>query len=132
MYLAPRDALVALIDQAFKVEFPDVPLVFDNQPFERSNQPPKFVEVEIEFHDGSQVSISADSKTRVHGCVVATYTCRRGLGSRQGLEVLGWFSGILKYKVVGKLQLAAPQPEPSDLIAGWYRTSLRVNFHYDA
>lgn len=132
MYLDKRDALVALIDPLFKARFPDLPLVFENLPFDRSSQPVKFVEVEIEFHDSDQINLSVNPKTRVHGCVVAAYTCRQGLGTRQALEVMGWFSETLKYRALNGLQLASPQPEPGDPVAGWYRASLRVNFHYDA
>jgi hypothetical protein len=131
MFLPVRDALVGLIHPEFLAQFPDLPIVYDNQPFERNAQPEKFVEVSIVFDDSSQVFLGSDPLTRVQGTVEVLYICRAGLGSREALAVLDWFSQLLKYRVVGRLQLRHPKVSPGDSVPGWYSPSLAVGFHVD-
>jgi hypothetical protein len=132
VYLPIRDALVGMIHPAFTTQFPDLPIVWDNQPFDRNAQPERFVEVSVEFLDAAQVALGLNPKTRVNGTVCVTYVCRSGLGAREALAVLDWFSTFLKYRVLGSLQLREPRVNPGDAIPGWYTPTLHVPFHVDA
>ncbi|MEY2654883.1 MAG: hypothetical protein RLZZ524_1911 [Pseudomonadota bacterium] len=132
MTVAIRDAIVARVDPLFRAAYPDLMLVHDNQPFDRSVLPERWVEFTIEFDEAEQATIAVTSpRTRQRGCVHVDIYSRAGLGSRAGLQIIEWFVMLLAYERVGAAQFKVPQQSPANTAEGWYRQSLALPFFAD-
>lgn len=128
---AIRDAIVARVLDGYPAAFPDVPLITENAPFDYNNPPETFTELDIEFHDGKQLNVAVDPKTRYHGCVYLTVTTREGKGTRGTLAILDWAAGHLGYYRTLRLNLQAPEPHETRPPKGWYSKALKVDFYAD-
>lgn len=124
-----RDALVAFVNDDFKVAYPDLPLVFDNAPFDWNDLPSEFVRFEIQFLDGSQVGASFTPKTRLRGFVYVTHYAREGSGSRAGLSALDWFIRRLSFATAGPALLQEVKPNGSAEVLGYYTSQIGVPFY---
>lgn len=126
-----REALITLVNAPFAAAYPDIPLVVDNQAFDRNSPPSMWVEYEIKWAGGQQVGMSADPKTRTHGWLYVTVWAREGTGSKASLSVIDWFNSRLKYAAIAGAQLQAPQPESVTPRIGWYIEQLKLYFFTD-
>lgn len=126
-----RDAIVSRALNGYAAAFPDIPMVTENAPFDYNNPPDTFAELEIEFHDGKQLNVAVDPKTRYHGCVYLTVTTREGKGTRAALALLDWGAGQLGYYRTLRLHLQAPEPHETQHPRGWYSKALKVDFYAD-
>ncbi len=124
-----RDAIVTRTIDGYSAVFPDIPLVFENTPFDYNNPPEMFTEVEIEFHDGNQIGVAVNPKTRYAGCVYVTVTTREGKGTRAALAVLDWMASHLGYYQTLRLHLLEPKPRKSSAPKGWNSQGLKVEFY---
>jgi hypothetical protein len=132
VYLPIRDSIIGLIHPAFTLQHPDLPIAYDNQAFDRDAQPEKFVDLTIDFLEAEQANLGINPRTRIRGVVSITYVCRRGLGARDALATLDWFSSLLKYRSLGSIQMQAPKALPGDTVPGWYSPMLHVPFYADS
>ena len=130
-----REAIVLMLKDSFPVEFPAIPLVFDNQPFDLNKPPKLFCEVETKFYDGKQINIAANPRTRIYGMVYVTVFAREGTGNRQSLLVIDWVTKQLEYQtrsnLVIQLILQAGRPNSLPDRKGWHIEELKVPFFAD-
>ena len=129
--LTVSDAIRAFIDAPFVAANPTVPIVYENGAIDWNNPAPLFVECEVEFYDGDPIGMSADPRTRLHGCVYVTTYARAGKGSRASRALLVWFSNHLKYQNIGAARLQAPVPDGSDKRKDWFCLSMKLGFYAD-
>lgn len=124
-----RTTLVDIIDAPFRAEFPDVPLIYQNQPFDWSHAPDFYVELEFEVDDREQITIShATPRTRAYGAVFVTVYGRTGTGTARALGVLDWFTGLLQYRSDGPLQFQVASDGQPEAVDGWFRQSATFPF----
>jgi hypothetical protein len=127
-----RDTIVLAVDAPYAAAWSAIPLVWENQPFDWSNLPERYVTIEIVVHDAVQATLSNTApRTRVHGCVYVYVHSREGLGSRAGLLVLDWFADLLRYRFVDPLQFRVPKQGNTQSTQGWYRQALTLPFFAD-
>lgn len=127
-----RAAVVSAVNSAFAIAHPDVAIVFDNGPFDWNDPPTPFVEFEVEWQDSDQINLAVAPKTRFRGQVNVTVYSKQGTGTKQALELLGWFSTQLAYAQLGRARLQHATMDPSpEQGKGWVRQSLCVGFHCD-
>lgn len=131
-YVLARSALVSAVYPAHTAEFPDVPVVIDNAPFDRNNAPDLWAEVEVKFHDGDQIGPSARPGTRQRGFVYVSVYSRSGTGNMRALRLLGWFANQLGYLRSAPVQCQAPGMVPEPGVRGWHIESLKVPFYADS
>ena len=129
--LQVRDAIVAYLVAGLDADPLDVPVVYDNMPFDWNDPPPAFVQVEIKFYDGTQIGASANPRTRLHGYIYITSTVREGTGGREPLRIKGHVSDILKYARFSGVQLGEPSPDGTSTTKGWYYDSTKIRFFAD-
>jgi hypothetical protein len=127
-----KTALLSAVYPAHVTEFPNVPVVIDNGPFDRNNAPEVWAELEIKFHDSDQVGPSANPRTRQRGFVYLSVYSREGTGNKVGLRVLGWFAQQLGYYRSAPVQCNEPSAVPDPAVRGWHIDSLKVPFFADS
>jgi hypothetical protein len=115
----------------FVAAYPNVPIVFDNDPFDWNAPPVQFVQFEVEFEDGAQIGISPAPKTRKRGCAYVTVLTREGAGNLTALDITDWFADKLGYYQTIRLHLQAPQPQVARAPTGWRHDALRVGWYAD-
>jgi len=128
---AIRDQIVEYIDAPYAAAFPGVPIVFPNGPFDWNNPPPRFTQVDVVFHSGTQIAVAGDPRTRFRGHVYVTACVRLGSGNRGALDVLDWFATRLAYARIARIQLQAPDPDGNLERKGWYLENLKFAFFAD-
>lgn len=126
--LEVRDAIVGAVDTPFRAAFPNVPVIYDNGPFNYNNPPDEYVECEVVFYAGQQVGMSSTPQTRLRGYAYISVHRRAGLGVRASLGVLDWFSASLGYANLGRLQMQAPDPDGNATPPGWHVEKLKIGF----
>lgn len=131
MLKAIRDALIAAVDADFAVDYPGVPLVHDNAPFDWASLPDRFVVFEVEFAKGEQIGVSGDPATRHHGFVYLTAYIRNGKGAGWALNALSWFDKPkLAYQVLSgtgvSINLQALDPIGHSELKGFYIERAKV------
>lgn len=126
-----RAAIAAAVHAAFRLAYPTVALVTDNEPFDWNAPPEHYVEMEIEFQGGRQIAIERNPRTRIHGHVYVTACTRAGNGASGVLNQLGWFSTALGFQRIGPVILDAPEPTGSAKVGGFYQQGLKVYFYAD-
>lgn len=131
MQTAIRDAVVAYLSPLYEAEYPTIPIVFDNGPFDWSAPPPLFSEVTLEFLGGEQVSLSSAPRRRVSGYAYITVRTRAGKGTREVLAMLDWFSTAMGFKRLAGVTFEVPQPDGCDEPPGWYMQHIKVGFISD-
>jgi hypothetical protein len=124
-----RDALVSFVDTPFKSEYPEIPLVHDNAPFDRNEPPPQWVEFEIKWAGAKQIGASFVPRTRIHGFVYVTVWVRQGVSARTALQTLDWFENKLKYSQIGPVHIQAAEPGSDTPPTGWYCEQLKFYFY---
>lgn len=131
MYDDLGKALTLAIDGPFSATYPGVPLAIDNKAFDWSNLPDVFAELELQFHGGQQIGMSASPKTRVMGHVYATVSARQGTGEVRLRSILSWFASQLEYKTIGRMQLQAAEPDTHAPAGGFFSEGIKVYFYAD-
>lgn len=126
-----RELLIADVKDPWATAYPNVRLVFDNEPFDWDNLPERFVLFEVEFYDGNQIGMAAAPRTRYAGMVYVSAQARVGLGSKICLQHGDWFGQRLKYRSLGPIRLQAPVPAGSDTFKGYYYEDLKIPFYAD-
>ena len=126
-----RTSLVTFVNPLWVTDYPTVPLVFDNQPFDWNNPPENFVTLELQFHAGLQIGMSATPKTRVRGYVYIMARAKEGTGSGKALAELAWFARTLGYQNAGALQFQAPAPVGNKTFKGWFMEEMKIPFYAD-
>ena len=112
----------------FQTDFPEVGLVIDNSPFDFDKPGNAWVEVNIDFHRGSQVNLSNSPKTRYAGVVRVCVNVKEGTGTELVNTVQDWFIARFKYLSASGFQFDAPMPDGSDRLKGWYYSDMKFNF----
>jgi hypothetical protein len=132
---AIRAALVAFALADYQTEYPTVPLVTDNEPFDENDPPPHFVEFNVKFFDGQQISIAGEPRTRIKGYLYVTATIRQGRGSKLTLMALDWFSQKMGYSTMPgagcRIILDRPEPESMQAPKGWFSEQVKFAFYAD-
>ncbi len=124
-----RESLISAVNADFVAAYPNVPIVYDNAPFDRNKLPDAWVEYEIKFSGSEQIGASISPKTRIHGFVYATAWVREGTGSKRALSMIDWFAVRLGYLVVDGIQLQAAEPVGNTGVPkGWYMECLKLYF----
>jgi hypothetical protein len=131
MYDDLGKALTQAIADAFEAAYPGVPLAIDNKPFDWSNLPDLFAELEMQFHGGRQIGMSVNPRTRVMGHVYATVSARVGTGEVRLREMMGWFAAQLEYQTIGRMQLQAAEPDTHSPAGGFFSEGIKVYFYAD-
>lgn len=126
-----RDLIVAQVSPAYKLQFPTIPIAFDNGPFEWNKLPPQYVDFTIEFYDGNQIGMSESPRTRISGYVYVAAFTRHGLGSKKALQVLDWFINRLQYYRNAGLQFQEVKPDGSGNQNGYAVEKIKVPFYSD-
>lgn len=124
-----RESLVTLVNDAYVAAYPSIPIVYDNQPFDRNSPPMLWVEFEIKFAGGKQAGMSASPRTRISGWVYVTVWAKDGLGTKTSLSILDWFSQQTGYARPLGVTLEAPQPEFVSSPPGWHCEQLKLHFY---
>lgn len=130
-YADTVSSIYSLVDVAFTAQYPAIPLVLENQPFNWGDPPDKFVTLTIKFYEGSQIGIASAPKTRIGGFVYATLYAREGTGTLAGLDVLYFLAGLLAYKSPGAVRLQAARLDDTNPAVGWHTDDISVPFHAD-
>lgn len=127
-----RQEIVSHVNAAFVAQFPGVPIVYDNQPFDWNNPPETFVEFEVKFYGGHQISMSATPKTRHTGYVYATVYGKVGSGNKLILEIIDWMSSHLGYAQLANTSISAPESDDlSGPVKNWYAEAVKFSFQAD-
>lgn len=125
-----QKTIVGFLDAAFKTEFPDIPITYENQPFDWGNPPALFVEAEVKFYGGHQINLGSP-KTRHSGYVYVTVRAKEGTGTIKSKRVLDWVDQHLGYKNLSGIQLEAPQPVDDGPVRGWCTEGTKFFFQAD-
>lgn len=131
MQTAIRDAVVGYLRPLFTSSYPALTIFFDNEAFDWNNAPETFVEVEIQFYDGQQVSLSSSPKRRLIGRIYTTVYARAGIGTREALQISDWLQNTLMFRTIGIITTEAPIPDGAAPGGGYYRVEASVPFISD-
>lgn len=126
-----RGAITGLVYPTIQTMVPDMPIAFDNAPFDRNSLPDLWAEFEVVFDGGRQLGPSASPKTRRRGQVHVSVYLREGMGTKRATWALGAFRSLLAYAYAGRAVLGEPQDIPEPPGRGWYIRSLQVPFYAD-
>jgi len=124
-----RDTLNGLVSVDFPLAYPDIPIVYDNQPFDRNNPPERWVEYEIKFNGANQIGMAMNPKSRIHGFVYVTVWSKEGAGSKTSARLADWFTQKLQYASSNGVLLQAAEPVPDKPPVGWYIDQLKLYFY---
>lgn len=128
---AIREAVTSYLDPIYKVQFPDIPLVWKNAPFDWNDPPPVFTYVEIVFHHGAPIGMRAAPKMRLQGHIYVYLYVKEGDGTKTALETLDWVESQLKFRKIGLAQCQEPSPSPIKGPTGWEIEATKVVFFAD-
>jgi len=132
MYDTLQPLVISAVDAAYRAAFPNVPIVYGNDPFDWNNAPETFVTLEVIVNGGRPIGSNADPKTRYPGYVYVCAQTRAGAGSGLNRQIITWFITALKYRAIGAMRLQEPEPDTDgDAPAGWYSDDLKVSFYAD-
>lgn len=130
-----RDAIVEFTESAFRTMHPDVPIVFNNGPFNWNSPPELSMHVEVEFNHGHRISLGGSLKTRILGMVYATARTAPQKGHRVCLNLLTPITVGLSeialsapgYRIVTQAVIPAGVSD----VPGLYGEAVKVAFHAD-
>ena len=131
MFETMLTALVAYINPLFTIEHPDVPVVFNDQPFDWNNVPDLFVEVMVEFYTGKHIEMGMHPHTRYCGVIYVNVYVKQGRGSLPAARIHDWFASTLGYQAIGPCRIQAPAPMPQAEHGGFLVKRLGLNFYAD-
>lgn len=132
-YVSARDALVALIHNAWTAQYPTVPVFYENAirvDLDKAGE--SFLKVDIEFDKARQMTIELAPRHRVIGAIVLTLFAKDGTGVRTTLERLDFLTNVAKFKDIAGVKLQTPQPGSRAYKNGWRSYELIVPFWFDA
>jgi hypothetical protein len=122
--------IVTWFDAAYRAQYPAVPIVYENAPFDWNNLPDTFTEFEVRFYTGQQINLGAP-KTRYGGYVYVTVWTKEGKGTLPTKKILDWVDDRLGYKRLTYTQIEAPEPDEGSPNKGWYIEGSKFRFYAD-
>lgn len=126
-----RSDITGLVYPSILTLVPDMPVAFDNAPFDRNSLPDLWAEFEVVFDGGEQLGPSANPRTRRRGQVHVSVYARDGTGTKKVSWAMACFRQMLGYAYAGRAILGEPKDVPEVPGKGWYIRSLQVAFHAD-
>jgi hypothetical protein len=127
---AIQKEIVTWFDAAYRAQYPTVPLVYENQPFDWNNLPDTFVEFEVRFYSGDQINLGAP-KTRHGGYIYVTVWTKAGTGTLATKRIIDWVDDRLGYKSLATVQIEAPEPDEDAPNKGWHLEGTKFRFYAD-
>lgn len=125
--LLVQDSLITNVEAAVKLQFPTIPVYYDNQPFDANNPPPVYIDVEVEFYASEPTGVGAQ-KSRHRGFLYVSVVMKEGTGSRTARQVHDWFIQRLAYQNIDPVQFEEPLPNGSTTSRGWKAYELKIPF----
>ena len=127
---AAQKEIVTWFDAAYRAQYPTVPIVYENQPFDWNNLPDTFIEFEVRFDSGQQINLGSP-KTRHGGYIYVTVWTKEGKGTIASKKMLDWTDDRLGYKTLATVQIEAPEPDEGSPNKGWHLEGSKFRFYAD-
>ena len=130
-----RNAVIGFITANCLPAISGIPVVFDDDPFDWSFPPNRFIHIQTVFNTARQLNMSAAPKSRISGAVYITHCNKVGQGEVLAATALDAVSGPLEYAIVlaTGYRVNFREMEPLDLGSppGWHYVENRSRFYAD-
>jgi hypothetical protein len=123
-----RQAVIALVNADFVVQYPNIPIAYDNVSFDRSKPPEMYLDLGINFEGAHRIALSALSPIRDTGTVTLMLNVREGLGTKTSSDVMSWLRPKLSDKNYLNVEFRTASMVSGPTVKGWTKPCLHVPF----